>query len=214
MWPGCGAGALGGAAGARWAEFTPVKWGNAEAVGMVILAIWPVAKSAIEARPCTDLAGQCPLGSKPSGQGSRPDQRHWGKYRRRPPRASVRRSRAGGKAVLPVFTPGEADYPAGLAPVTPQGYRAQLHAARALEKTTDPACKASRVTWKKHRMGSASRAGRQTSHPRRIVTVTAPITVDRTIDDEATSSTPWRAQKIACERKIGIAANRVASSWA
>ena len=48
-----------GAAGARWAEFTPVKWRNAEAVGMVLLAIWPVAKFAIEARPCTDLAEKC-----------------------------------------------------------------------------------------------------------------------------------------------------------
>ena len=44
----------------------------------------------------------------------------------------------GGKAVLPVFAPGEADYPAGLAPVTPQSYRAHLHAARILEATTDP----------------------------------------------------------------------------
>ena len=43
----------------------------------------------------------------------------------------------GGKAVLPVFAPGEADYPAGLAPVTPQSYRAHLHAIRALETTTD-----------------------------------------------------------------------------
>ena len=47
MWPGCGAGAM----------------------GMVILAIWPVARSAIEARPCTDLAGKCLPGIKPSGQG-------------------------------------------------------------------------------------------------------------------------------------------------
>ena len=28
MWPGCGAGAVGGAARARWAGFTPVKWGG------------------------------------------------------------------------------------------------------------------------------------------------------------------------------------------
>ena len=48
----------------------------------------------------------------------------------------------GGKAVLPVFAPGEADYPAGLAPVTPQSYRAHLHAAKALETTTDPDRKA------------------------------------------------------------------------
>ena len=203
-----------GAVRARWAAFTPVKWANAGALGMVILAVWPVAKSAIEARLCTDLAGKCLPGIKPSGQGWRPDQPNWGKNRRRLPRASVSRSRAGGKAILPVFAPGEADYPAGLAPVTPQGYRAQLHAARALETITDTACKASRVTWKKHRMGSASWTGRQASHPRRIVTVTAPIMVDRTIDDDATSSTPWRAQKIACTRKIGIAANRVASSRA
>ena len=47
-----------------------------------------------------------------------------------------------GKAILPVFAPGEADYPAGLAPVTPQSYRAHLHAARALETTTDPDRKA------------------------------------------------------------------------
>ena len=30
----------------------------------MILAIWPVAKSAIEARPCTDSAGKCPPGIK------------------------------------------------------------------------------------------------------------------------------------------------------
>ena len=48
----------------------------------------------------------------------------------------------GGKAVLPVFAPREADYPAGLAPVTPQSYRAHLHATRALETTTDPDRKA------------------------------------------------------------------------
>ena len=48
----------------------------------------------------------------------------------------------GGKAVLPVFAPGEADYPVGLAPVTPQSYRAHLHATRALETTTDPDRKA------------------------------------------------------------------------
>ena len=48
----------------------------------------------------------------------------------------------GGKAVLPVFAPGEADYPVGLAPVTPQSYRAHLHATNALETTTDPDRKA------------------------------------------------------------------------
>ena len=133
---------MAGPAWARWAEFTPVKWGNAAAVGMVILAVWPVAKSAIEARPCTDLAGKYPPEIKPSGQGQRPDQPNRGKNRRRRPHASVRRARAGGKAILPVFAPGEADYPAGLAPVTPQSYRADLHAARALEKTTDPDRKA------------------------------------------------------------------------
>ena len=58
------------------------------------------------------------------------------------PRPSVSRSRAGAKAILPVFAPGEADYPAGLAPVTPQSYRAHLHAAKALETTTDPDRKA------------------------------------------------------------------------
>ena len=52
---------------ARWAEFTPVKWANAKAVGMVILAVWPVAKSAIEARPRTDSAGKCLPEIKPSG---------------------------------------------------------------------------------------------------------------------------------------------------
>ena len=36
----------------------------------------------------------------------------------------------------------EADYLVGLAPVTPQSYRAHLHAARALETTTDPDRKA------------------------------------------------------------------------
>ena len=41
-----------------------------------------------------------------------------------------------------VFMPQEADYPAGLAPVTPQSYRADLHAARAPETTTDPDRKA------------------------------------------------------------------------
>ena len=41
-----------------------------------------------------------------------------------------------------MFAPGEADYPAGLAPVTPQSYRAHLHAAKALETTTDPDRKA------------------------------------------------------------------------
>ena len=49
---------------ARWAEFTPVKWGNAGAVGGVILAIWPVAKAVIEARPCADSAGKCLPGVK------------------------------------------------------------------------------------------------------------------------------------------------------
>ena len=56
------------AAQERWAEFTPVKWGNAEAMGVVILAIWPVAKSAIEARPCTDSAGKCLPRIKLSGR--------------------------------------------------------------------------------------------------------------------------------------------------
>ena len=41
-----------------------------------------------------------------------------------------------------MFAPGEADYPAGLAPVTPQSYRTHLHATRALETTTDPDRKA------------------------------------------------------------------------
>ena len=50
--------------------------------------------------------------------------------------------RVSGKAILPVFAPGEADYPAGLTPVTPQSYRAHLHAAKALETTTDPDRKA------------------------------------------------------------------------
>ena len=91
---------------------------NAEAAGMMILAIWPVAKSAIEARPCTDLAGKCPPGIKLFGQGWRPDQPNRGKHRGRRLRASVSRSRAGAKAILPVSAPGEADYPAGLAPIT------------------------------------------------------------------------------------------------
>ena len=38
----------------------------------------------------------------------------------------------GGKAVLPVFGPGEADYPAGLDPITPQSYREHLRASKAL----------------------------------------------------------------------------------
>ena len=37
-----------------------------------------------------------------------------------------------------MFAPGEADYPEGLAPVTPQSYRAHPHAAKALKTTTDP----------------------------------------------------------------------------
>ena len=41
-----------------------------------------------------------------------------------------------------MFAPGEADYPAGLTPVTPQSYRAHPHAVRALETTTDPDRKA------------------------------------------------------------------------
>ena len=57
-----------GTARARRAEFTPVKWANAAAVGMVILTIWPVAKSAIEARPRTDSAGKCLPGIKLFGQ--------------------------------------------------------------------------------------------------------------------------------------------------
>ena len=38
----------------------------------------------------------------------------------------------GGKAVLPVFGPGEADYPAGLNPITPQSYQEHLRASKAL----------------------------------------------------------------------------------
>ena len=41
-----------------------------------------------------------------------------------------------------MFPPGEADYPASLAPVTPQTYRAHLHTTRALETATDPDRKA------------------------------------------------------------------------
>ena len=37
-----------------------------------------------------------------------------------------------------MFAPGEADYPAGLAPVIPQSYRAHLQTAKTLETTTDP----------------------------------------------------------------------------
>jgi len=39
----------------------------------------------------------------------------------------------GGKAVFPVFTPGERNYPIDLAPVTPQSYRDHLEATKALE---------------------------------------------------------------------------------
>lgn len=39
----------------------------------------------------------------------------------------------GGKAIFPVFAPGEAVYPAGLEPVTPQTYRAHERATTALE---------------------------------------------------------------------------------
>ena len=39
----------------------------------------------------------------------------------------------GGTVLFPVFAPGENAYPADLAPVTPQTYRAHLHAVKALE---------------------------------------------------------------------------------
>lgn len=39
----------------------------------------------------------------------------------------------GGKAAFPVFAPGEAEYPAGVAPITPQSYREHLRASKALE---------------------------------------------------------------------------------
>lgn len=39
----------------------------------------------------------------------------------------------GGKAVFPIFAPGENAYPAELAPVTPQIYREHLRATKALE---------------------------------------------------------------------------------
>ncbi|TOK33231.1 DNA primase, partial [Vibrio parahaemolyticus] len=39
----------------------------------------------------------------------------------------------GGKAAFPVFAPGEAEYPAGIAPITPQSYREHLRASKALE---------------------------------------------------------------------------------
>ncbi|HGS4477201.1 TPA: zincin-like metallopeptidase domain-containing protein [Vibrio cholerae] len=39
----------------------------------------------------------------------------------------------GGKAAFPVFSPGEAEYPAGVAPITPQSYREHLRASKALE---------------------------------------------------------------------------------
>lgn len=39
----------------------------------------------------------------------------------------------GGKAAFPVFAPGEAEYPAGLAPITPQSYREHLRASKGLE---------------------------------------------------------------------------------
>ena len=40
----------------------------------------------------------------------------------------------GGKAIFPVFAPGEAVYPASLEPVTPQSYREHLRATKALEE--------------------------------------------------------------------------------
>lgn len=39
----------------------------------------------------------------------------------------------GGKAAFPVFAPGEAEYPAGVTPITPQSYREHLRASKALE---------------------------------------------------------------------------------
>ena len=39
----------------------------------------------------------------------------------------------GGKALFPIFAPGENAYPAELAPVTPQIYREHLRATKALE---------------------------------------------------------------------------------
>lgn len=39
----------------------------------------------------------------------------------------------GGKAVFPIFAPGEAGYPSNFEPVTPQKYREHLRAAKALE---------------------------------------------------------------------------------
>ncbi|MBS0551385.1 MAG: strawberry notch family protein [Proteobacteria bacterium] len=39
----------------------------------------------------------------------------------------------GGKALLPIFAPGENAYPVGLPPITPQRYRAHLRATKALE---------------------------------------------------------------------------------
>ncbi len=39
----------------------------------------------------------------------------------------------GGKAVFPVFAPGEAEYPAGLSLITPQSYRKHLQASKALK---------------------------------------------------------------------------------
>ncbi|MFT2112504.1 zincin-like metallopeptidase domain-containing protein [Marinomonas sp. 2405UD68-3] len=39
----------------------------------------------------------------------------------------------GGKAAFPVFAPGEAEYPAGVARITPQSYREHLRASKALE---------------------------------------------------------------------------------
>ena len=70
----------------------------------------------------------------------------------------------GGKAVLPVFAPGEADYPAGLAPVTPQNYRAHLHATRTLETTTDPDRKAElqKVLLSKEQQAALARMKRYT----------------------------------------------------
>lgn len=43
----------------------------------------------------------------------------------------------GGKAVFPVFAPGEADYPADLTPITPHGYREHLQASKALETASE-----------------------------------------------------------------------------
>ena len=61
----------------------------------------------------------------------------------------------GGKAIFPIFAPGEATYPKELAPVTPQAYREHLSAVKALEDAqTEP----DRIQLTEQQVGELKRA--------------------------------------------------------